>query len=181
MASLGHVAVGMAMARGYLPKDAPTARLAKTMALFGALSMLPDADVVAFSLGIPYSHPWGHRGATHSICFALILGAALWLILKKAHEVPRVRTTVFVTVLLLTHGLLDALTDGGLGAELLWPFTTRRYFFEPFNHIPVAPIGLGMFSAIGIRVVLTELLIFSPFWLYALLPRGWLSQVRKPG
>ncbi len=179
MASIGHVAVGMAMARGYLPKDAATSTLAKTMAVFSAISMAPDADVIGFRLGIPYSHPWGHRGATHSICFALMFGAVVWLLLKRK-ELPRLRTTAFVTVLMMTHGLLDALTDGGLGAALLWPFTTFRYF-APWNPIPVAPIGLGMFSAIGARVVLTELLLFSPFFLYALLPRAWLVRLRKPG
>jgi inner membrane protein len=180
VASIGHVAVGMAMARAYLPAGTPTAKLAKTMAVFGAISMLPDLDVVSFSLGIPYSHPWGHRGATHSICFALMFGAVVWLLLR-GKDLPRARTTLFVTVLMITHGLLDALTDGGLGAELLWPFTTVRIFFEPFNRIPVAPIGTGMLSARGVSVVLTELLLFSPFLLYALLPRTWLARVRKPG
>jgi inner membrane protein len=51
MASLGHIAVGMAAAR------AQGGGLGR-MASFSALSMLPDADVIAFSLGIPYSAPF---------------------------------------------------------------------------------------------------------------------------
>jgi inner membrane protein len=179
MASIGHVAVGMAMARAYLPPGTPTGKLAKKMALFGAISMAPDLDVVAFALGIPYGHPWGHRGATHSIAFSLVCGAVLWLLLKRS-ALPRARTTLFVTALMISHGLLDSLTDGGLGAELLWPFTTVRYF-APWNPIPVAPIGLYMFSPRGLKVVLTEVVLFSPFFLYALLPRAWLARVRKPG
>lgn len=179
MASLGHVAVGMAMARAYLPAGTPASKLAKTMAVFSAISIAPDLDVIGFSLGIPYSHPWGHRGATHSICFSLVFGAVVWLLLRRK-DLPRARTTVFVTLLMMTHGLLDALTDGGLGAALLWPFTTFRYF-APWNPIPVAPIGAGMFSARGLRVVLTELLLFSPFFVYALIPRPWLLRLRRPG
>ncbi|HYX92236.1 MAG TPA: hypothetical protein VE782_11770, partial [Myxococcaceae bacterium] len=43
------------------------------------------------------------------------------------------------------HGLLDALTDGGLGAALFWPLTAARCF-APVLPIPVAPIGPGIFS-----------------------------------
>jgi inner membrane protein len=37
-------------------------------------SILPDADVIGFRLGIPYGHLLGHRGFSHSIAFALLLG-----------------------------------------------------------------------------------------------------------
>jgi inner membrane protein len=40
-------------------------------------SMLPDVDVVGFSVGIPYSAMLGHRGFTHSFAFAAIVG---WLV-----------------------------------------------------------------------------------------------------
>jgi inner membrane protein len=69
-----------------------------------------------------------------------------------------------------SHGVLDAMTTGGLGAALMWPFTTARYFL-PWRPIPVAPIGVGMLSARGVYVVGVELLLFLPFWGYALWPR----------
>lgn len=31
------------------------------------LAIAPDADVIAFQLGIPYGSDWGHRGFTHSL------------------------------------------------------------------------------------------------------------------
>src|SRR3989338_8340680 len=37
------------------------------------LSVLPDIDVLAFHLGFPYEHMFGHRGFTHSILFAVIV------------------------------------------------------------------------------------------------------------
>jgi hypothetical protein len=40
------------------------------MIAFGALSVLADADVVAFRLGIPYSAPFGHRGFSNARFFA---------------------------------------------------------------------------------------------------------------
>src|SRR5437868_2609888 len=81
MASLGHLAVGMAAGRfwsglGVKPSGGRRrkATLAREMAAFSALSLTPDLDVLAFRLHIPYSAPFGHRGATHSICTALLLG-----------------------------------------------------------------------------------------------------------
>lgn len=37
-------------------------------------SMLPDADVLGFALHIPYADAFGHRGASHSLLFAEMLG-----------------------------------------------------------------------------------------------------------
>ncbi|WP_032968612.1 metal-dependent hydrolase, partial [Stenotrophomonas maltophilia] len=36
-------------------------------------AMLPDADVLAFALHIPYADAFGHRGASHSLLFACVL------------------------------------------------------------------------------------------------------------
>lgn len=38
-----------------------------------AIAMLPDADVLAFKLGVAYGHVFGHRGFTHSLLFAFAL------------------------------------------------------------------------------------------------------------
>ena len=55
-----------------------------------------------------------------------------------------------------SHGILDALTDGGLGIAFFSPFDTHRYFF-PWRPIQVSPIGPGFFSARGVRVLASEL------------------------
>jgi inner membrane protein len=41
----------------------------------------------------------------------------------------------------VSHGLLDALTDGGLGVAFFSPFDTSRYFF-PWRPISVCPMAL---------------------------------------
>jgi len=38
-----------------------------TAVVWSGLSLLPDADVYGFRLGVKYADPWGHRGATHSL------------------------------------------------------------------------------------------------------------------
>jgi len=140
------------------------------MGFWSALSLLPDADVIAFKLGIPYHAPWGHRGATHSFVFCLAL-AVVVAVLARVFRLPAWRTLVVAAVVLVSHPLLDTMTDGGLGCALNWPFENTRHF-GPWNPIPVAPIGKRFFSAHGLSIALTELLMFSPLVLYALWPRS---------
>ena len=77
-------------------------------------SLLPDADALAFRFNIPYASILGHRGLSHSLAFALALGLAAALI---APLLRSGRKTAFVVCAgaALSHILLDAMTDGGLG------------------------------------------------------------------
>jgi inner membrane protein len=163
VASVGHIAVGLAAARAYDP--AGRSRW-PSLLFWSALSLLPDIDVVGFLRGVPYSAPWGHRGATHSLTLA-IAGGVLTGIAARTINRPVLRTAAFATVVLASHGLLDTMTDGGLGAALLWPFSLTRYF-APWRPIPVAPIGLAFFTPEGALIALSELALFLPLWLFAL-------------
>ncbi len=144
------------------------------MALLALLSLMPDADVIAFKFGIPYESPFGHRGATHSIAFALICGVATFglagVMPWRSH---RALASLLVFAVVLSHALLDSLTDGGLGVALFWPFTDERYF-APWRPIPVAPIGRRFFTTErGLTVAATELAWSLPVLIYALWPRRW--------
>jgi inner membrane protein len=169
MASLGHIAVGMAAAR--IHRIGPPARWpwAASAATWSALSLLPDADVIGFIFGIRYEDEWGHRGATHSLAFALALGLVIGI---GAHRfrLGGVRTGLIAGAVLLSHAVLDMFTNGGLGCALFWPFDRTRYF-APWNPIPVAPIGLYYFSPYGLTVAVTEALLFAPIWAFAIWPQ----------
>ena len=82
--------------------------------------MLPDADVLGLAFGVGYGDPWGHRGATHSFAFAIALGVLLGLIAAGREPAPRVaaRTALLASLVLISHPLLDSLTDGGRGCAL---------------------------------------------------------------
>ena len=57
----------------------------------------------------------------------------------------------------VSHGLLDAMTDGGLGIAFFSPFSNTRYFL-PWRPIMVGPINvLHAFSAWGGKIALSEL------------------------
>ena len=123
-------------------------------------SVVPDVDVMGFALGIPYGDFWGHRGFTHSLVFAALLAGAA-VILGFRRDVPGVgRLPLWIYLFLAgaSHGLLDAMTDGGLGVAFFAPFDNHRYFL-PWTPIRVSPIGVGLFfSGRGLAVLQSELL-----------------------
>ena len=171
MATVGHVAAGLVAARGFHEGRRP--RLTEAV-WWSAVALLPDADVIGFPLGIHYEDPWGHRGAAHSLVFALAAGLVLGFAARWFKR-PFARTAFWASIAIGSHGLLDTLTDGGLGCALLWPFDLARYF-APWRPIPVAPIGLAMFSRFGLIVLLTECVFFAPLLVIAWRP----AHARRP-
>lgn len=166
MASLGHVAIGMAAARFLDGRSGATTPLPRAMLAWAALALLPDADVIGFAFGVRYADAWGHRGATHSLVFALACALlAFGLARLRGWRAALVAFTTFVVV--ASHPLLDMLTTGGLGVALYWPFSLERHFL-PWRPIPVAPIGLGFLSRRGLYCAVVELALFLPFWAWAL-------------
>lgn len=122
-------------------------------------SILPDADVVGFAFGVPYEAFWGHRGFTHSLAFAALLSIAVVAALSPplVHGAPR-KAILFAYFFIVTasHGVLDAMTDGGLGVAFFSPFDTTRYFL-PWRPIVVSPIGPAyFFSRWGWEVIVSE-------------------------
>ena len=101
--------------------------------------------------------------------FAIAVAAAIGLAAPAfgLSRGRRLRTFAIAVVVLVSHGLLDTLTDGGLGCALLWPFDLTRYC-APWRPIPVAPIGLDFLSLTGLAVSLTELVLFAPVVMFGL-------------
>jgi inner membrane protein len=161
--SIGHIAVGLTAAR------ARDGRLRGARAFaYGLLALLPDVDALGLRFGIPYGSPFGHRGATHSLAAAAVVGLVAAVRAAACGSRGAIEF-VWIFAVVSSHGLLDTLTDGGKGVAILWPFSLHRYF-APWRPIPVAPIGLGMLSARGLHVAAVEALIFLPLWIYALSP-----------
>jgi len=120
-------------------------------------SILPDADAFGLDLGIPYGHLLGHRGLSHSILFALLL--AVWAaLLHRPLRSSRSAAFAVVFISCASHGLLDALTNGGLGVAFFSPLSNHRYFL-PWRPIAVSPLDADFFfSGWGFRVLHSEAL-----------------------
>ena len=141
------------------PRALPRTRLALTMAV---LAVAPDIDVIGFHFGIAYGDQLGHRGVTHSILFAAI--AAFLVPFIAFPRVPRLSRTWWTLVGLLfvaavSHGILDAFTDAGLGIGFLIPFDNTRYF-APWRPLATSPLSIEAFvSGPAVRILINEL-----FW-----------------
>jgi inner membrane protein len=124
-------------------------------------SIIPDADVICFKLGIPYSSFWGHRGFFHSLFFSCILSTITGFILAwvgKREWKEGFLYAGYFSIVTSLHGILDAFTNGGLGIALLSPFIEKRYFF-PVTPIKVSPIGIKSFiNERGIEILMNEIL-----------------------
>lgn len=149
---LSHTAVPIALAVGFGLRTIPPRLLAA--GIFACIA--PDLDVVAFKFGIAYGDSFGHRGASHSLAFALLLAAL------AAGAAPLLRATRaaafwFVLVAAASHPLLDMVTTGGMGVALFWPYSDHRWF-APWQVVEVAPIAIKrILSSRSLAVLHSEL------------------------
>jgi inner membrane protein len=148
-----HPAVPIALS-ALLPQETASSSLLIAAAL---CSVVPDLDVVGFEFGINYGDMFGHRGFTHSIFFAALVAVSVTLAFFHKSAANQLTIFLFLFLSTLSHPVLDALTNGGLGVGLFAPFSNERYFF-PYRPIEVSPIGVGaFFSHRGVKVILSEL------------------------
>src|SRR5262249_48065730 len=130
---------------------------------------LPDADVIAVVLGGPDHGALGHRGASHSLCIAVVVGALCALVARRVGW-PVLRTAIAGTLAVASHGVLDAFGAGGRRIPLLWPFSDAR-FMSPWRVLPDAPRGFRLLSSrSGLLELAIEFLFFLPVTLAALWP-----------
>lgn len=157
---LTHVAVPLALGIGL-----GTGIVSRRLLVAGmAATILPDLDVVAFKLGISYADAFGHRGASHSLAFALLMGL-LALACARGLRTTRLTAFVFMAVSTLSHAVLDMFTNGGLGVAMWWPVSDER-LFAPWRVIEVSPIGISRFlTERGLAVLRSE---FVWIWLPAI-------------
>jgi inner membrane protein len=165
------------MVSGRLVAESTRARPAVAMAGFALLAMLPDIDVCWSVLGIPDAGLFGHRGLTHTPAFALALGASAAAVISVVGRGRWAgwRFGLVVALVVLSHGVLDALAQDGRGIMTLWPLSSARYHFL-WRPIPDAPTGLAFFSRKGMVGLAIELIYFAPllvrsFWPGAALTR----------
>lgn len=143
----------------------------KRLWVIGAVcSAIPDLDVIGFDFGIHYGNFWGHRGFTHSLLFAALLATAAMVAMSLTRPVTNSSASfswmwTYLFLATASHGVLDAMTDGGLGVAFFSPFNNQRYFL-PWRPILVSPIGVdAFFSSYGLAVLQNE---FVWIWLPAL-------------
>jgi inner membrane protein len=138
-----------------------------------ACSSVPDVDVIGYRwLYIPYYDFFGHRGFFHSPFFAALLSILIvCMFYRKEGIFSKQWWKYFLYFFILTasHGILDAMTNGGNGIALLSPINNNRYFL-PWTPIEVSPLTIRRFlSPRGVTVLINELIwIWVPCFLFVI-------------
>ena len=97
------------------------------------LPMTPDLDVFSTAR---YGSMAGHRGFTHTLAFAIVVGGLVALLSYRYLRVRFMPLCLVQVLVTASHAILDVFTDGGFGLPLLWPLT--EYRFGPLGPIHVA-------------------------------------------
>jgi inner membrane protein len=143
--AFGHAALGATLGKLLLPDR----RHWPWWAMAAACAILPDADVVGFKFGVTYGSLWGHRGLSHSLLAAVVI-AAVGVGISRGVSRPAQwpgagRLALLLFLATASHGVLDAMTSGGLGVAFFSPWQAERYFFD-WRPIQVSPIGIKGFA-----------------------------------
>lgn len=155
--AFGHAALGATLGKLLLPDR----RHWPYWVAAAVCAALPDVDALGYKLGVPYDSLWGHRGLTHSLLAAAIvagLGTIIAQLVSPAGRPAAGRVALLLFLATASHGVLDAMTTGGLGVAFFSPWHLERYFFG-IRPIKVSPIGIKAFLGTrGLRVLASEAL-----------------------
>jgi membrane-bound metal-dependent hydrolase YbcI (DUF457 family) len=140
------------------PRDRNRQNVRRSAALFAALGVLPDIDLLFGA----------HSGPTHSVGAAAIVGGVVMIAAARSKSTDRpFRITLACCAAYLSHILLDWLgTDASppIGIMALWPFT--HAYYESQLHVFMAVSRRYYqgwpFVVHNVRAVLRELLILVP-------------------
>lgn len=165
MSVLGHVAAGLVAGRASR-RFSRLGRRGTALAIVGLVmvSILPDVDMIGEELGIAE-----HRGGTHSLAIAALVGAAAGAVAWRAHE-RAVWWALLVFAAMASHGVLDLFSPGP-GIKLLWPFSDAL-FAAPWRPLPTPPMSAALLTEVGLRTLILEALVFAPVVIWALSGSG---------
>lgn len=113
----------------------------RALAAGAVVALVPDLDVAVGWFGGVFASWEHHRGLTHSLVFAPVVGPLLgWVLwrLERMGKAPppddgRLRAWIWLSILaLITHPLIDLFTS--YGTQLLYPLTTTRF---AINAMPI--------------------------------------------
>lgn len=137
--SVSHAMVAVALGSMIAPR-----RLFRPFLVFGAAAaVLPDIDAIGrpfYGAAGDIEALGGHRGFTHSVVFAAVMGFVAFsaALLNDGWRGYRVRFGLFVAAATCLHGVLDLFTSIGATTSPVqfWsPFSTRVYVLSehPIN------------------------------------------------
>lgn len=145
------------------------------LCLSAFLAVSPDFDYLLNLLRIGRGG-W-HHGFTHSIVFALFVGAIVALV----YGWRSVHGFIVFSAATASHTLLDYVMTESRGVALWWPFTDRRYKFRAPNPIDYTWDDSSFWHAAPdiLRISLVELLVFVPILLLVIVLKSKAQTLRR--
>ncbi len=175
-----HLFAAGALGKAYTAEKMPT----RFWVLAAVCSVIPDIDVIGYYYGIRYQDLLGHRGFFHSLIFAALLG-----LLVVSTAFPAVRRfsrawwniVVFFFLITASHGILDSMTDKGMGVGFFVPFDDTRYFM-PWRPIVASPMRISrFFSVMGLEALVEEIVwIWTPLLAICACVHVYRKRKRRP-
>lgn len=174
----GLVAASLAAATS---SEKPLLRDWQTLLLCAALGNLPDCDF--FFVWILRMEGSWHRGFSHSIVFSLIVGFGLAALLAWLFKQPFKRTNAWLFAgAILSHVLLDLATtrSATTGAQVLWPFSARRFALDLFAYNDIEGLIHRNAWADSLEgafyLCLTEIVLFGTIFCLSRLARSFFQR-----
>lgn len=171
---VGHALAGLAIwavsERPKPLKDMLNARSLGWAAFCVVATNIPDADFILLTeSGLKLSGKY-HHGVTHSIGFAVGLGALVWAWAKIRKSQFVARAAILTTCCYAIHIFMDMLNIdsypvNGIGLPALWPLSNTYYILPIF---PGASRGniLSLYNVVSVGL---EVLIYGSVLLAALM------------
>ena len=175
------------------PQLVPTTGVAEpqraALVLTGALMFAACAPDLDFLPGILIGNPDRfHRGPSHSLLIAMLVGVSTWLLGRFARLPEAGRIGVAMTLAVSSHAFLDMFTTDPLrfnGVPLLWPITGRHLMLPAplFLNIERDPDAPGFIASLLLRhnvhALLRECLVMGALLAVGRFVAG-LSAVTRP-
>jgi membrane-bound metal-dependent hydrolase YbcI (DUF457 family) len=166
---LGHGLMGISVASAVAAKS-ETKNRRKLFVLAAILSLIPDTDVLFYiAFGVLGMTP--HRGITHTLSFAVLMGLALTALFRSYFDLTFQRSFLLFFGVLFTHLVLDYLMGCGPAVPFFWPLTDQGYLF-PYKVVPTAYYALSVAGLASVLLhpatligMLIETVIFLPLFL----------------
>jgi inner membrane protein len=170
---IGHVCIS-ASAVVVLKPDFSLKSDWKILTLGLLLSIAPDFDYALVWI-FKLSNEW-HRGFSHSLVFAVVLGVSAAFILKA----DRIRNAFIFTAAAASHTLLDYATSHTAegGVSLFWPFSSQQYALGLTKGFEISLSETSRLEMIAhlVRASMFEVLVFGPVLLIVLTMRYMLNR-----
>lgn len=150
---LAHAAVPLIARRAFdFPR--PLGRKLDVLAVLCAI--WPDLDYATLAFEVRPNELLGHRGLTHSLFVAVLVGLAASLAFRGARAWRTI--ALFLVGAAASHGLVDAMTTGDVGVALFAPLESGRHML-PLKLVATCPGGLDEWLGFwGLLTIANELL-----------------------